>query len=817
MSNLRFAFRQLTKTPAFTIAALLSLALGIGANTTVLTWIENLVVRPLPGVVDQDSLVVLTTSQAGRMWDTVSLPDLRDIGSRSGVFASVSGSQQTPASFTADGRNEWLYGQIVTASFFDLFGVRPILGRTFLPEEDLKPGGHPVLVISEKLWRRRFAASPDVIGKVVDLNRHAFTIVGVVPGSFHGDTAALQCDFWAPAMMHREVAYSGLDANQILERYARWHHSYARLKPGVTLARARAELDALSATLEQEYPDTNRDIRLHAWPLWQAPYGAQQIFRPMLGLLLAASLGVLLIVTANISSLLLSRAAARRREIAVRLAVGASRIQIVRQLLSETLLLAIAGGLLGLLFARWFVGLVTFFMPPTPQLPVNVVLDFSWRTLAISTLMTLAAGAVLGLAPALQSVRTRLTDALKDGGRSAIGSSSQHRARSTLVITEVALAVALLIGAGLCYKGLKRSQDVDPGLDPRGVMLAGMRVGMNGYTRETAPGFYRTLRQRVAAMPGVEAVGLANWFPLGFEDTGTGNIEIPGRPTRTGGQLNFRLAIVSPDYFRAMGIPLVAGRDFNDRDTPDAQRVMIVNETFAQRFWPGQEVLGRTVRENGRELTIVGVATAGKYRALNDPPECFYYLPCDQARWALDLGLCVRYSAGAASGVESTTRALQQEVHALDPNVSVWVTLPLENYVQAAVMTQRIASTLLAFLSATALLLAAMGVYAVMAYAVSQRTQEFGVRMALGASAPKLLWHVTRQGLLLAALGVGTGLVIAFSLTRLLANFLYGVSPFDPVTFVSVPLILVIVAVLACLVPAWRAARVDPMTALRSE
>ena len=817
MNDLRFALRQLFKTPGFTLVAVLSLALGIGANTTVLTWIENLVLRPLPGVAAQQDLVVVTTSQSGRMWDTVSLPDLRDIAAQKEIFAGVAGSQQTPASFTADGRNEWLYGQIVTAGFFDVLGVKPLVGRTFRPDEDLKPGGHPVLVISEQLWRRRFNASPAVIGKTVELNRHGFTIIGVAPASFRGDIAALQCDFWAPAMMHREVAYSGLDANQILERYSRWHHTHARLQPGVSVAQARAALDTLSAHLEQTYPDTNRDIRLHAWPLWQAPYGAQKIFRPVFGLLLAATAGVLLIVTANLANLLLARAATRQREIAIRLAVGASRGRLIRQLLTESLLLALAGGLAGILLAHWLVGLVSFFMPPTPHLPVNVALDLSWRTLGLSVLLTLGTGAVFGLAPALQSLRTRLTDALKDGARTATGGAVNHRTRSLLVVTEVALAVALLIGAGLCFKGLRQSRHVDPGLDPRGVLIAGLRVGMNGYTRDTAPEFYRMLRERVAALPGVESVGLANWFPLGFEDTGTGNIEIPGRPARTGEQLNFRLAIVSPGYFETLGIPVVAGRAFNEKDTPKSPRVVIVNETFAQRFWPGQEAVGRPVKINGRDLTVVGVVKTGKYRALNEPAEPFYYLANEQARYALDLGLCVRYTEDAALSVETMTRSLQREIHALDPNVSIWVTLPLAAYVDAASMTQKIASSLLAVLSVVALLLAAMGVYAVMAYAVSQRTQEFGVRMALGASAGMLAWQVTRRGLVLAATGAGIGLVLAFALTRLLGNFLYGVSPFDPLTFLSVPLLLALIAVLACWLPARRATKVDPMTALRAE
>jgi predicted permease len=817
LSDLRYSLRQLLKAPGFSLAAVLSLALGIGANTTVLTWIENLVLRPLPGVERQDELVVVTTSHGGRMWDTVSLPDLRDIASQDRIFAGVTGSQQTPASLRSDGRTEWLYGQIVTASFFDVLGVQPVLGRGFRPDEDLKPGGHPVLVISEQLWRRRFGADPAVIGRTVELNRHGFTIVGVAPASFPGDTAALRCDFWAPAMMHREVAYSGLDSNVILQRYARWHHTLARLQPGVSVDQARAALATLSARLEQEYPDTNRDIRFHAWRLWESTYGAPAIFRPLFGLLLAATLGVLLIVTANLASLLLARAAVRQREIAVRLAVGASRARLVRQLLTESLVLALAGGLAGLLLAHWMVGLVTHFTPPTPHLPVHLSLDVSWRTLAVSLLLTLGSGVVFGLAPALQSLRTRLTDALKDGGRSATTSAAHHRARNALVIAEVSLAVSLLIGAALCLQGLGRSRQVDPGLDPRGVLIAGLRVGMNGYTRDTAPEFYRVLRERVAALPGVEAVGLANWFPLGFEDTGTGFVEIPGQPRRTGEQLNFRLAVVSPGYFPAMGIPLVAGREFDRRDTPQSPRVVIVNETFARRFWPGQEAVGRVIKVNGRELTIVGVAKAGKYRALNETPECFYYLPNEQSRSNLDLGLCVRYAPGAHASLENQTRQLQQVIQGIDPNVVIWVTLPLETYVQAAVMTQRIASTLLTCLSLVALALAAMGVYAVMAYAVSQRTQEFGVRMALGASAGQLLWHVSRQGLVLAGIGAGIGVVLAFAVTRLMTGFLYGVDPFDPLTFLGVPLLLALLALLACWVPARRATKVDPMTALRAE
>jgi len=813
LSDFRYALRQLANAPGLTAVIVLSLGLGIGANTTVFCWIESLLLRPLPGVAQQDDLVILTTSQGERMWDTLSLPDIRDIAAMHDVFAGVTGSQQTPACLTADDRSEWLYGQIVTANFFDVFGVKPILGRTFLPEEDLKPSGHPVLVISERLWRKRFGGDPNIIGRVVDLNRHAFTIVGVAPGNFYGDVTGLSCEFWAPVMMHHEVAFSGIDPNQVLQRYAHWHHTYARLQPGVSVKTASAALSTLSLQLETAHPDTNRDIRLHAWSLWNSTYGAQKIFRSVLGLLLAVSLGVLLVVTANVANLLLARAVSRQKEIAIRLAVGAGRARLVRQLLTESLVLAIAGGAAGVLLAHWMIDLFQFFIPKT-HLPILLSMNIDQRTLLVSAGLTLVAGLIFGLVPAFQASHPQLQETLKAGGRGAGGTVAHHRARSLLVISEIALALVLLVGAGLCVKGLRQSQHVETGLDSNGVLLAGLRVGMNGYSTETAPAFYRALRQRVRELPGVEAVALANWFPLGFEDTGSANVKVPADQNRKEATQSYRLSIVSPGYFEALHIPLVAGRDFTDRDDPKSPRVAIVNETMAQRFWPGQDAVGRTFKSNGRDLQVVGVAKAGKYRALSDPPECFFYLPCAQAPWALDLGVCVRLREGDPAAFAST---LAKEIHAIDPGVHIWQALSLNSYIEAALVSQRMASSLLTLLSAVALVLAAMGVYAVMAYAVSQRTREFGVRMALGAQPSDVMWQVSRQTLMLAAVGIVVGLLLAAGLTRFLTSFLYGVSPFDPVTFISVPLLLAGIAFLAGFLPARRATQVSPIDALRAE
>jgi len=609
------------------------------------------------------------------------------------------------------------------------------------------------------------------------------------------------------------VAYAGTDANEVLKRYARWLHTYARLQPGVTVAQAQAALDTLSARLERTYPDTNRDIRLHAWALWNSTYGAARIFRPVLGLLLAVSLGVLLIVTANVTNLLLARATGRQREIAIRLAVGASRPRLIRQLLTESLLLALFGGILGALFAGWMVGLFRYFLPAT-HLPVDVRQSLDSRTLGATLVVTLVAGLLAGLAPAWQATRPRLAVALKQGGRGAAGGAAHHRVRSLLVVAEIALALALLIGAGLCLQGLRRSRAIDPGFEPRGLVLAGLRVGMNGYTRDTAPAFYRLLRQRLAGMPGVESVALANWFPLGFEDTGSDNVELPDEPRRPGQQLNFRIAIVSPDYFRTLRLPLLAGRDFTAQDDAAAPRVAIVNAAMARLLWPGRDAVGRTFKDNGRTVRVIAVAQTGKYRSLSDAPEPFFYLPATQCPWQLDLGLCLRVNGGDPAAIANR---LRDEIHQLDPGVEVWTTLRMTDYIQAAALPQQIASSLLTLLGLVALALAAMGVYAVMAYSVSQRTQEFGVRMALGAAAGDVLRQVLQQGLALAGIGAAIGLALALMTTRLLANFLYGVSPFDPLTFVVVPLVLGLVALVATWLPARRATMVNPIVALRAE
>jgi predicted permease len=797
------AARRLARKPFYSAVVVLTLAFGIGANATVWCWVDHLVWRPLPGVSNQDELVVLVSNQGGR---NVSELDLRDLAGLEDVFAGVLMSQTTFASLEVDERPEWVNTEIVSADFFDVLGIRPRLGRTFLPGEDRRPGGNDVLVISERLWRRRFAADPRVVGRVVELNRHPFTIVGVVGKPFRGSMSAFAFDVWAPSSMIWEVRNQRLDG-----RSARGWHDLARLRPDVSLAQARAAVETMSVSLAQTYPETNRGIRYSVVPQAECPYGAQSVMGPVLRLLLAVSLGVLLIVAVNVTSLSLAWAVSRRKEMAIQLSLGAGRSRLVRMLMAESLLLSLAGGSVGMLLASQATGAITLFLPaPAP----GVVLDFplSGRTLALTLLLALATGLAVGLVTALRATRVRVYESLKEGGRSSAGEASQ-RLRGGLVVAEMALALVLLIGAGLCLQGLRRAKQTDLGLDPDRVLTASLQIGMNGYTREAGLGFYRELRSRLAALPGVEEASLASWFPLGLSGCKGSGVLVEGYTPPVGEDSTYEFAIVSPRYLATMRIPLLAGRDFTDADDGSAERVAIVNEAFARRFWPGLDPLGRRFRTGGEWRRIVGVTPTGRYNRLDEPPWPFYFLPDQQGVPELDLSLAVRTTGDP----EALVSAVRSAVRGLDPRVEPLRMLPLRAYVDAVFFPQRMVSGLLLLLGTVSLALAALGVYGVMAFAVSQRTRELGVRMALGATRRDVVGLVLGQGLVLSVVGVAAGLLLSLALTRLVSSFLSGVSPFDPLTYVAVPVFLAVVALLASGLPAFRATRVDPSVALRCE
>lgn len=807
MQDLRFALRSLAKSPGFTVVVVLSLALGIGANTTVLSWVRSVLFHPIPGVEAQSRYVTLVSNQGG---GNVSNFDLRDFAALDRVFAGGVATQITPASLLVDGTPQWTFGQIAPANFFELLGVRPVIGRTFLPDEDQRPGGNPVLVIRETLWRRAFNADPSIIGRTVDLNRHPFTIIGVVPAEFSGTMTGVGCEFWAPVSMVTEVA--NWNRGFLTTRQARGFHNALRLQPGVTISQAQAAVDALDAHLAEAFPQSNRDVHHRVVAYADCPYGAQSILGAPLKLLFVVSLGVLLIVATNVANLLLARAATRQKEIAIRLSAGASRARLIRLLLIESLVLALCGGAAGVLLASWMVEGLAYFVPPV-QIPVALSGGLNLPTLAAALAITLVTGLGFGLVPALQATRPRLHDTLKEGGRSGMSGPAHHRLRSALVVAEIALALVLLVSAGLCLQGLRRARQADFGFNPNGVLVAGLQLGMNGYNETTGRVFYRQLQERAAALPGVEEASFASWLPLGLAGCKGHGVDVEGYVRRPGENPTYEYAIISPRYFATLQIPLVAGRDFAPTDDAAAPRVAIVNEHFARKFWPGQDAVGRRFRVAGEWRTIVAVAKAGKYNKIDEPAWPFFYLPYTQFVPDLDLSLCVRTRQEPAAA----TGLVRRIVRELDPGVDLWGSMPMTAHVQGAFFGQRLASTILLLLGAVASTLAAMGVFAVMAYSVSQRTQEFGVRLALGAAPAQVLRLVLGQGLRLAALGVALGLLLTAGVTRLLTAFLHGVHPLDPLVLGCVSGLLALMALLACWLPAWRATRVDPIEALRAE
>ena len=537
------------------------------------------------------------------------------------------------------------------------------------------------------------------------------------------------------------------------------------------------------------------------------------VMGPALRLLLIVSLGVQLIVAANVGNLLLAKAASRQKEVAIRQSAGASRWQVTKLFLTESMLLALIGGGLGALAAAWAVDLVSLFMPKELSVGAQLSFHLDGASLGFTLLLALATGLAFGMLPALQASRFNLQAALKEGGRSSQGGASQHRLRGGLVVAEIAIALVLLIGAGLCVKGLRQAAKIDFGFNPDHVLIGGMRIGMNGYTEETGKVFYRQVQQRIAGLPGVEDAALASWFPLGLSGCKGWDVSVDGYQRPTGEDKTYEFAVVSPRYFSTLRIPLVSGREFTEADDAGAAKVAVVNETFAKRFWPGRDPIGRQFRTGGTLRTVVGIAKDGKYNQLSEGPWCFFYVPFLQGVSDLDLNLCVRTRGDPAA----FSAQLSQAVHGIDPGVELTQTVPLSVHSGMVLLPQRMASSLLLLLGLVALFLASMGVYAILAYAVSQRTQEFGVRIALGASSRDILGLVIGRGLLLAGAGVAIGIGAAFALTRLMAGFLYGVSPVDLATFVGVPLLLGMVALLACYVPARRATRVDPIVALRAE
>jgi len=797
--DLRFGARVLARSPGFTAVAVLSLALGIGANAAIFSLVEAVLLRPLP-FREPERLVMVweDASQVGFPRNTPAPANYADWKAQNQVFEGMAAIRYRSYNLTGDGEPEKINAQAVTADFFPLLGISPAPGRNFLPEED-RPGAGRVVIVGHGLWQQRFGSDPGVVGQELLLDGQKYTIVGVAPAGFQ--FLATDTALWVP------IAFSPQD---LATRTSHNLTVLARLKPGVTPQQAHADVGAITERIARDYPDQARDLRAFVLPLREQLAG--QVSRALIVLLVAVGC-VLLIACANVANLLLAHAAARGKEIAVRAALGAGRARIVRQLLTESLLLALAGALCGLLLAEASMTFLKQLIPEGMTALTGVRIDL--RVLGYTVLVSLGAGIVFGLAPALQAARLDLNEALKQGsGRAILG--GHRRLRGALVVAEVALALVLLIGAGLMIRTIVRLQGLDPGFRPEKVMTLKTALSRQKYgelPRRAA--FYREVLERVRALPGVAAAGYTTSVPLVWRG-GTNGFTVEGQPRAPGRDANHRQ--ISPDYFRTMGIPLRAGRIFDEHDGPNALPVAMINETMAGKFWPGGEALGKRFKLGGPDapwMTVVGIVGDVRQMGLDVPVKAEMYFPYQQIDmfWAAPTFLAIR-SAGDPADLVA---AVRREVRAVDPDQPISDVRTMEEILGREVAPRRLQMTLLAGFAGLALLLASLGIYGVISYAVSQRTPEIGIRMALGARPRDVLGMVVGGGLRLAALGVGIGLAAALALTRVMASLLYGVSTTDPLTFVSIPLLLLAVALAASYLPARRALRVDPVAALRSE
>src|SRR5262245_4373424 len=831
--DLRFGARMLAKNPGFTLIVAVTLALGIGANTAIFGLADAALFRPLPVVESPDRLVMVT--RGADAWATISYPDFKVLRERNEVLSDLALYMHTQVSFGNGERSEVALGSLVSANYFDTLGIKPVLGRTLLPEEDHTPGAHPVVVLSHGYWRSRFNSDPALVGQTIILNGQRFTVVGVAPAGFDGETPPMKVNLWVPAMMtatmmmtlrFEQLVPPDLLSSRRHERFS----AIGRLKPGFTLAQAQAALETINRQLEQADPipseqrfDPNADRSLRLInPRGIVISGIRRMAMTASILLAATVITVLLIACANVANLLLARATTRRKEVAVRLALGATRWRLIRQLLTESVLLSLIGATAGLLFAYWIKQLLLAFKPPFPSaFTFTLDLPLDGRTLGFTLLLAVATGVIFGLFPALQASRPDVVPALKDEG----GAEGSHRRwlnlRGALVVAQVALSVALLISTGLFLRSLRYAQQIDLGFKPDNVLEASFNPALQGYDEAKGKEFYRQIVERLERLPGAQSACVTNMLPLGFVALGAPvtpeGREIP--PNERPFPSSFS---VGPRYFETIGTPLIRGRDFTAQDTINSTKVTIVSEKLARRLWPEikdpGDALGKRVRvgdPNAISCGVIGVAKDSKnniFNSIDREPGPTIYRPFTQG-YSSAASLVVR----AVGDPGDLIPALRREVAALDENLPAQDLQPLSETTGLATWSARTAAAALSFFGLLGLLLASVGIYGVMSYSVARRTREIGLRMALGAESRDVVKLIVKQGMGLALIGTLTGLALAAAATRLIASLLYGVTATDPATFAGVAIFLMIVALLACYLPARKATKIDPMVALRHE
>jgi putative ABC transport system permease protein len=797
IKDLKFAVRGLVKRPGFTVIALIALALGIGANTAIFSLVNAVILRPLPFPESERLVWVFGNVRNGTNRASVAPLDFVDYRNQNKTFEQFAASSTVtlPATLTGSGEPERLRASIVTGNYFQTFGVAPVLGRGFSLQNE-KPGNDQVTVLSYGLWQRRFAGDPAIVNKTIVINGKACEVIGVMGKDVSFPQTA---DLWTPMNFDGDP--------EMKQRFAHFLRPIGRLKAGVSLAQAQADTDLIAAQIERQFPESNTGWNLRLVSLREQLIGSS---RTTVFILFGAVAFVLLIACANVANLLLVRAAARQKEIALRTALGASRLRIMRQMITESLLLALVGGALGALLATWGVQLLVKLsensIPPTVEVKIDATV------MAFTLLISVITGVLFGLAPAFRTAKVNLIDSLKEGSRGEGQSALRTRTRSALVIFESAVAVMLLIGAGLLIRSLVALQNVNPGFDAHNVLTMRIDLPRQKYNSpEKAGFFFKDLETRVSGLPGVEVAGMVTELPLSGQPNDI-PFTVEGRPPVSPDQqfgADFRR--INQNYFSAMRIPLLRGRNFTDQEVTQGGKVVIVSQQLVDTVFPNEEALGKRLIAFANEpFEIVGVVGDLLHRSLGGQPVAAMYFPKRQNGGT---NLVVRTTGDPLSVVG----AIRNEVRAIDPDQPIAAVRPMTEWVESSVAEPRYRTTLLGLFAALAMILAATGIYGVMSYSVAQRTHEIGVRMALGARRAHVLKLVVGQGMLLTLIGVALGLLGAFALTRVMASLLFGVTPKDPITFAVVAALLIVVAFLACVVPARRATKVDPLVALRYE
>ena len=816
--DLSFGARTLWQKPAYSAIAILTLALGIGANTAIFSVVNTVLLKPLP-FAEPDQLTALgqQTAQNRAILSQFSFRNFADLRDQSQSFDRLAAYYNTNLTLTGDREAQLLRGTVATADLFPLLGVSPTLGRTFLAEEDAAgggPGGRPA-ILSWQSWQDHFGGDAGVIGRSIDLNNAPFTIVGVMPAGFRFPVQPQPTEVWISTALDNEQPM-GPGAIMVSRGYRGWR-AIGRLRPGVTLEQAQAEATVIAGALAVQFPEANKDMGIGVRPLLESMVGN---LRPTLLILLGAVACVLLIACVNVANLLLERAISRQREIKMRLALGASGARIVRQLLTESVLLAGLGGVAGTLLAVWGMDLIVALSPDSLSRVAETELDA--RVLAFTALVSLATGIAFGLAPALLVSKTNLAESLQEGRRGATASVQTTRMRNLLVIAEVAVALVLLVGAGLLVNSFVRLQQVAPGFDPGQALTFNVAPSAD---RTTDPsqiaGFYRELTERLQVLPRVVNASVIFQLPLGGRAAST-SVAIEGRPVDPGDRPTAVIQMAGPEYFRTMGIPLVKGREFTDRDDLGAPPVLIINEAMARQHFPNEDPIGKRiapgfstvpVSENDTGMReVVGIVADVKHQSLQGPPQPEIYFA--QAQMPMAAMTVVVRATGDLRALQTTVRSV---VQSLDSNAPVYGVRTVEEVLDRAVATPRFNTLLLGLFASVALLLTTVGLYGVMSCSVSENTQQIGIRVALGAQRSDVLKLIVGQGVMLTIAGVVLGLVAAYGLTRLMSSLLFGVGSTDPWTFTGVALLLLCVAAVACYLPARRAMNLDPMVALRQD